>query len=307
MNSILHWSTRSVSAFIALLCLITARAGDATPGTTGPLCLTVSNLVAKSQICTFNGSKYVVHAFLLSNTMQEEVEIDRLQTACSCATVTAEPSLPIVLEQGKSVRVTMRIPLDRLDAGPYEKKAWAYCSMQTGPLAELDATGNVPSWMKPFPVPISATAPDFSLTDLTGKPFHLMAQRGKAIAMFSFCGCPECTEIARRWNIEQREHESELKSSKYVCIIDYTGPPATIKAFLHSASIDRGYYTVLLDPHHIVGERYHVDTCPRSFVIDKDGTIDYTNNHPDDRPYANRDIMIQRTFDSLFAGDLLPK
>ena len=307
MNSIQPHNMRSVLTFIALLLLLSTRTGNAAPGTASPLRLTVSNLADKSRYCIFKGNNYVVHTFLLSNTMQEKVAIDRLQTACSCATATSEPGLPVVLEQGKSVKVTVRIPLDRLAAGPYEKKAWAYCSTQAGPLAELDATGSIPSWMKPLPIPTSATAPDFTLTDLTGKPFHLIAQRGKIIAMFLFCGCPECSEIAQRWNIKQQDHWSELKSSNYVCIIDYTGPPATIKAFLHSASIGSRQYTVLRDPHHIVGDLYHTDTCPRSFVIDKDGTIDYTNNHPDDRPYANRDVMVERTYDSLFAGDLLPK
>jgi len=305
MNVIQQCAMRSVWTFTALLCLLSPRTGAAPSSTVSELRLNVSK-PERSQYYALNGNKYVVHTFLLSNCVGQRVEVDRIQTACGCTTVTSERNLPFILASGKSVTVNLRIPLNRLAPGPYEKKAWVYCSAQTDPLAELDASGNIPSWRKPLPIPTSVRAPDFTLKDLTGKPFHLMAQRGKSIVMFSFCGCPECTMVARRWSAQQRENRSLLKNSNYICVVDYTGPPTSIKAFLRSASLGNGQCSVLIDPNTLVGKLYHVDTCPRSFVIDKDGTIDYTNNHPDDRPYGNRAVMVQRTFDSLFAGDLSP-
>ena len=137
-------------------------------------------------------------------------------------------------------------------------------------------------------------APAFTRADAQGRPFALASERGHPAALFFFCGCPWCADVATLWGREQRK-----KSAPTVVVFAGTGAEA--RAFAARSGLDSGQTTLLPDPDSALTERvYKLNSCPRAFALDAAGLIRYTNDHADDQPRrAPAALIAQRTRQAL--------
>jgi hypothetical protein len=68
-------------------------------------------------------------------------------------------------------------------------------------------------------------------------------------------------------------------------LIVFAGESAEAIAFRSDAGLDPATTVMLCDPDvHVTDDLYHVETCPRVFVLDPSQRLLYTNAGPDDRP-----------------------
>jgi ferredoxin len=73
------------------------------------------------------------------------------------------------------------------------------------------------------------------------------------------------------------------KAAAPVTLIVYSGNVAEAKAFATTEGLDPHQTVLLPDPElKVTDDIYHLDICPRVFVLDESGNVRYTNNHSDD-------------------------
>lgn len=149
-------------------------------------------------------------------------------------------------------------------------------------------------------------APAFTLVDAQkGKPAALTSWRGHPVTLFFFCGCSECLAVAKGWAQLQRNGTltrkglgtgavpPSAKSQKGaavpvpevpVTMIVYSGDASGAKSLATRAGLDMesGKTIVLIDPAlRVTDSLYHVESCPRAFVLNSSGAIQFTNNSAD--------------------------
>ena len=123
--------------------------------------------------------------------------------------------------------------------------------------------------------PVGTVAPRFRLPDAhTGKARSLPAKR--PIALFFFCGCSACHQVATAWATQQRANA--LPPNTATVIVYQSSDPNEARSFARDTGLDTKQTAVLLDPDLCVTEKqYHALPCPRLFVLDAHGTIRFEN------------------------------
>ena len=112
-------------------------------------------------------------------------------------------------------------------------------------------------------------APDFAVTDLSGRTVRLSALRGKVVLLNLWTTwCAPCVEempsMERLW--------TSLKSDDFALLAvsqDEDGRRA-VEPFVAKMKLS---FPVFLDPEHEVGDRYGVWGYPETFVIDRNGRV----------------------------------
>ena len=134
----------------------------------------------------------------------------------------------------------------------------------------LSACSSPPQTPSAGPPAVGQAAPDFTLSDLTGKPVSLSALRGKVVIVnFWATWCPPCRAEMPSMELLHRE----LGDQGLVLLavnIEKDGRQAVSK-FLAASPHS---FPVLLDEQEEIQKRYGVHKFPESFVIRKDGVID---------------------------------
>jgi peroxiredoxin len=127
-------------------------------------------------------------------------------------------------------------------------------------------------------------APAFTLTDADGKARSLSEWEGRPVALFFFCGCSWCAEVAKEWGLRQRE-QGPNGAAPPLTVIVYSGDAAEAKALAKESGLDARATVLLCDPDlRVTQDIYHSEPCPRVFVLDGQRTVRYVNAGPDDRP-----------------------
>jgi len=134
-------------------------------------------------------------------------------------------------------------------------------------------------------------APDFTLTDSTGKTHHLADYRGKYVVLeWINHGCPFVKKFYNVGKMQALQKESIDKGVVWLTICS-------------SAEGKQGYYTadewnsiieekgmkstaVLLDTDGVVGKAYHATNTPHMYIINPDGKLVY-QGAIDDNPSAD--------------------
>ena len=113
------------------------------------------------------------------------------------------------------------------------------------------------------------SAPDFTLTGLSGEKVRLSDFRGKVILLnFWASWCPPCREeIPALVSLEKAMAGKDFRM--LAVAIDKGGRDAIVE-FLKREGVT---LPVLLDPDGSVGKTYGITGVPETFVIDKKGTI----------------------------------
>lgn len=108
---------------------------------------------------------------------------------------------------------------------------------------------------------------DFTLNDITGKPWTLSSLKGKVVVVnFWATWCPPC----RKEMPDLNALAAQFKDQGLVVLAISDEDLATVKPFIDKA----GYtYPILLDPGRKINKLYQVDGIPKTFIYDKDGKL----------------------------------
>lgn len=156
-------------------------------------------------------------------------------------------------------------------------------------------------------------APPFTLLDASGrKRTPLTEFRGRPVALFFFCGCSWCADVAREWAALQRggallpseppsvpparkatgkpakkaarPAASPIAPAAPITVLVYQGTAQEGEALALQAGLDPAQTVLLPDPDLRITGVYQADPCPRVLVIDTRGIVRYVNRGPDDKP-----------------------
>lgn len=253
-----------------------------------------------------SGDSPLEHTFTLRNDATVPITIDRLQSSCGCTTafLNDDQSLPLTVGPGGIVPVHVRIAPHRLAPGAVTKSVWVYTHGPAEASVLLEITGTMlddyeppasqnaaPTTSTPAVKPERGTpAPLFTIKDTQGNPFALKSLQGHSAALFFFCGCPWCADVAHTWS------RKRLPSGVQTVIV-YAGSASEALSFARKNGLDLKRTVLLPDPaSHLTEKVYQLDSCPRAFALDAAGIILYTNDHLDDQPrVAPAKVIVDRT------------
>jgi peroxiredoxin len=109
--------------------------------------------------------------------------------------------------------------------------------------------------------------PDFTLTDLHGKAWHLKDLRGSVVLVnFWATWCPPCRKEMP--DLEAIYHQ--FKDRGFIVLAISDEEAAKVSPFLAERNVT---YPVLLDPGRKVNEQLEIEGIPKSFVYDRDGKL----------------------------------
>jgi peroxiredoxin len=156
---------------------------------------------------------------------------------------------------------------------------------------------------KPAPA-VGRAAPAFTRADVEEKKRSLAEFRGRRVALFFFCGCSRCAEVAKQWGPLQRGGALVGKGGTGpITVVVYEGGAEPLRALATSAGLDPAQTALLPDPERSVARTYQAEPCPRVFVLDSKGVIRYTNSGKDDAPRNVPAIaIVSNTVDALRAA-----
>ncbi len=159
-------------------------------------------------------------------------------------------------------------------------------------------------------LPALQIAPNFSLHD-TNHHVHTLAEfNGKPVVIFFFCGCPWCHQCATDWANFQRGKVLPAASPGHggVTLVVFSAPVAEVCEFAQQTGLDAETTILLPDSDMRVTNIYHAAICPRVFVLDAKGRIQYTNNHTDDIPrQAESTLIVSRALIALRQSKTIAK
>ncbi len=176
------------------------------------------------------------------------------------------------------------------------------------------AGGAAPTTTSPAPAAapaarVGAPAPDFTLTDLTGKPLSLGQFKGKTVVLEWFN--PECPFVvyAHGQGGPLASQPARAKAAGVVWLAVNSGAPGKQGHGLpRNAEAVKTYgidYPVLLDESGAVGHAYGATTTPNVFVVDPKGTLVYAgalDNAPLGKPDGAPVNYVDAALADLAAG-----
>lgn len=159
------------------------------------------------------------------------------------------------------------------------------------------------------------TAPDFELSDVTGKVHRLSAYRGKIVVLeWTNPGCPYVKKHYGSGNMQKLQEEYARKGVVWLSICSSApGKQGHLTPEEGRAQVkkDRSKAAgLLLDPTGKVGRLYDARTTPHLFVVDAKGLLAY-QGAIDDRPtFLKGDVKkaksyVRAALDALLNGQLV--
>jgi peroxiredoxin len=123
---------------------------------------------------------------------------------------------------------------------------------------------------------IGMEAPDFTLSDPSGKTVHLRDLRGKVVVVdFWATWCPPCRELMPHI---QKMHDQLAAKGLTILGLDVGEDADTVATFAKQQSYT---FPLLLDAEPQVTSRYFVQSYPTTFVIDRAGRIAFRGTGSD--------------------------
>lgn len=154
---------------------------------------------------------------------------------------------------------------------------------------------------------VGEPAPDFTLTDHAGTDHRLADLRGKVVVLEWIN--PECPFVQRHYEASTMRALAEEFADRGVVWLAIDSSHF-VKADDSSAWRDQHSlpYPILQDPSGDVGRRYDATTTPNMFVIDAEGTLQYSGAIDDDprgRSEAPRNY-VREALQSVLEGQTPP-
>ncbi|MGC4044814.1 MAG: redoxin domain-containing protein [Armatimonas sp.] len=128
--------------------------------------------------------------------------------------------------------------------------------------------------------------PKLEASQLNKKRFTLTTLRGQPIALFFFCGCQACWDLATEWNRLQRAEvlRNQAPGLKRTVIVYVDMSPSAAESLARATGWEGESTLPLVDTNDIARKAYQAEPCPRVFVADSRHILRYTNSHPYDQP-----------------------
>jgi len=128
---------------------------------------------------------------------------------------------------------------------------------------------------------VGKPAPDFSVTDASGKTQSLSAYKGKTVVLE--WNNPECPFVGKHYGAKNMQEQQAAAASDGVVWLTVNSAAATGKqghfdaagANAYVAKVGGKEAAYLLDGDGKVGHAYDAKTTPHMYVIDKDGVLRY--------------------------------
>ncbi|HVT31336.1 MAG TPA: redoxin domain-containing protein [Rhodanobacteraceae bacterium] len=127
---------------------------------------------------------------------------------------------------------------------------------------------------------IGKAAPDFSVTDASGKTQSLSAYKGRTVVLE--WNNPECPFVRKHYGARNMQaQQAEAAKEGIVWLTVNSGAPGkqghldAAAASAYVAKVGGNEAAYLLDADGTVGHAYDAKTTPHMFVIDKDGVLRY--------------------------------
>jgi len=134
-----------------------------------------------------------------------------------------------------------------------------------------------PAFAKPV---VGQAAPDFSVTDASGKTQSLSAYKGKTVVLE--WNNPECPFVRKHYgagNMQKQQVEAASEGVVWLTVnsgaAGKQGHLDASEAKAYVAKVGGKESAYLLDADGKVGHAYDAKTTPHMYVIDKDGTLRY--------------------------------
>lgn len=159
-------------------------------------------------------------------------------------------------------------------------------------------------------------APNFTLTDLSGKSHALSDFKGKIVVLeWTNPGCPFVVGQYKTGNMQALQKKYTQKGVVWLAINSTNPNHGNHKSKEELAEIynewKAAYSAQLVDEDGAVGKLYSAKTTPHLFIIDKEGKLAYQGAIDDDRSTkggANAKInYVENALDELLAGKTVSK
>lgn len=150
---------------------------------------------------------------------------------------------------------------------------------------------------------VGKRAPDFTLTDATGKKHTLSAYKGKVVVLeWTNPGCPY---VKRHYTADTMETLAKTYGGKGVVWLAIDSTHSNTADATKTWTKDQKLaYPTLLDPDGAVGKRYGARTTPHMYVVDGEGTLRYAGAIDDDpKGTAKKPTnLVAAALDAVLAG-----
>lgn len=148
---------------------------------------------------------------------------------------------------------------------------------------------------------VGDSAPDFTLTDLQGKPVKLSDYRGRHVVLeWTNPNCPYVAKHYETGNMPGLQREYAQKAVVWLLIsstnpshYEYASETQTGKWL---ADKKAGPTRTMLDKEGTVGRLYEARTTPHMFVVDPAGKLVYAGGIDDKRSYRHEDVKTAKNF-----------
>lgn len=162
---------------------------------------------------------------------------------------------------------------------------------------------------------VGKPAPDFTGTDINGKPIHLGDYKGKIVVLESYnLDCPFCANHFKTGAMQELQKEMTAKGVIWL-MVNSVNPNNSSHRTPEQA---REEWTKMKlnatawidDSSGQIGKAYGMRTTPHMFVVDKNGVLVY-DGAIDDRPSPSGDPRtahnyVRAAVDQLLAGERVP-
>lgn len=157
---------------------------------------------------------------------------------------------------------------------------------------------------------VGKAAPDFSLTDYTGKVFKLSELKGKTVVLEWFN--KDCPFVKKHYESKNMQSLQKKYTAKGVVWVSIISSAKGKQGYLHAEEVPgllkaKGIHSTqfLLDPKGTVGKAYQAKTTPHMFIIDKAGVLAYAGAIDDTPSTDPADIKGSKNYVSTALDELL--
>jgi len=157
---------------------------------------------------------------------------------------------------------------------------------------------------------VGQPAPDFTLTDIGGKPVKLSDFRGRHVVLEWVN--PECPYVQKHYgsgNMQGLQKEAGAKNVAWV-VINSTRKghsefksPADMREWMKDMSANPA--ATVLDPDGKVGRAYGARTTPHMYIVDPKGQLVYAGGIDDKRSTRQEDVKTAKNFVRVALGETL--
>jgi len=150
-------------------------------------------------------------------------------------------------------------------------------------------------------VSAGAAAPDFTLTDIQGKPHKLSAYKGKYVVLEWFNSeCPFVQKHYESGNMQALQKKYGDKGVVWLTVNSTSTESSNYRSPGQSMDIVKSWKMVpaalMLDTEGKVGQTYGARTTPQMWVIDPNGKVVYAGGIDDKPTFRPADVKDAKNF-----------